>query len=125
MILFLYCSPKNKELSWNVEVDTIEDSQWLLKDQMPDSLYTSIQGRKVKQRQRQIKNEKEAIEIGRSIFAESFGSEYHYDERRYLAHLAHGYWVIKGLQPKGFMGGTLVTVVDSQTGEIFKTLVWK
>jgi len=110
-------------LNGNVEVGTIEDSHYLLRSQMGDSLYQAMQGRIVKSADRLIKTEEEAIESGKSVFSKKLPNDL--DARRYLAHYINGYWIVKGLLPAGFMGGTLVTVIDSKSGEPAHTQVWK
>ena len=121
----LSCAQSDKGLNWNAEVNTIEDSHFFLRNQMNDSLYQATEGRHVKRSNRFIKTKKEAIELGKSVFLKEFGKDYDLDERRYMVHLIKGFWIVKGLLPLGFTGGTLVTVIDSESGELSYTLVWK
>lgn len=121
----LSCAKREQELKWNAELETLDDSRYLLKNQMPDSLYQTIQGRRVKMGKRLIKTEDDAIALGKEIFWKDFGKDYHPQDRRYMAHLVNGFWVIKGLQPIGFTGGALVAVVDSENGDKLYSLVWK
>lgn len=121
----LSCAQADKEWSWNVETNTIEDSQYLLQSQMNDSLYKSIVGRDVKLKDRIIKTEKEALDLGKSIFLKEFDSGWHEPDRRYLVHFIKGYWIVKGLLPEGMTGGTLVTVIDSESGNHYYSQVWK
>ena len=117
------CTQADKGLNWNVEVNTIEDSHYLLRNQMNDSLYQATEGRHVKRSNRLIKTKKEAIESGKSVFLKEL--LYDLGERRYLTHLIKGYWIVKGMLPLEFTGGTLVTVIDSENGEVCCTQVWK
>ena len=93
------CSKTNKELTWNAEVNTIKDSQYLLKHQLSDSLYQAISDRRIKRSDRVIKTEKEAIEFAVPFFSKEFGEDYEIEERRFLGHLIKGFWIVKGLQP--------------------------
>ena len=115
----------DKELSWNVEVNTIEDSQYLLKDQLNDSLYKATEGRHVKRSNRIIKTKKKAIILAKQALLNEFGKEHYIEEKKFKVHFVRGYWIVKGMLPRGFVGGTLVAVFDSESGELFKTLVWK
>jgi len=119
------CAHADKGLTWNAEVNTIEDSHYFLRSQMNDSLYQAMEGRHVKRSNRVIKTKKEAIELGKSVFLKEFSKDDTVEERRYMVHLIKGFWIVKGLLPHGFTGGTLVTVIDSESGELFYTQVWK
>ena len=77
---------------------------------MTDSLYQTIDGRRVKRKQ---------------VLGKEFGEEYFVDDRRFLVHHVNGYWIVKAMLPKGFSGGTLVTIIDSESGITYKSLVWK
>jgi len=115
----------DKELTWNVEVNTIKDSHYLLKHQMGDSLFQSIEGRQVKRTNRIIKSKRAALKKGKKVFTAEFGDAYEIEGRRFLVHFIKGYWIVKALLPEGFSGGTLVTVFDSESGKELYTLVWK
>jgi len=123
--VLMSCAQAEKGLNGNVEVNTIEDSHYFLRNQMSDSLYQAIDGRHVKKSNRVIKTEKEAIELGKSFFFKEFGENYNSEERRYMVNLIKGFWIVKGMLPVGHSGGTLVTVIDSESGELFYTQVWK
>ena len=119
------CAQAEKGLNGNVEVNTIEDSHYFLRNHMSDSLYQSIDGRYVKKSNRAIKTEKGAIELGKLVFFKEFGENYNSKERQYLVHHIKGFWIVKGMLPIGYTGGTLVTVIDSESGKLFYTQVWK
>lgn len=115
----------SKELTSDVEVNTIEDSNYILYHQMGDSLYQAIEERHVNSSNRLIKTEKEALELGKQVFLKEFGKNYNLESRRYMVHHIKGYWIVKGLQPHGYTGGTLVAVFDSESGQLFCSLYWK
>ena len=123
--VLMSCAQAEKGLNGNVEVNTIEDSHYFLRNHMSDSLYQSIDGRQVKKSNRAIKTKKEVIELGESVFFKEFGENYNSEERRYMVNLIKGFWIVKGMLPVGHSGGTLVTVIDSESGELFYTQVWK
>jgi len=125
---------KSPELRESLELTTIEleqlhlgeeDSHSILKNQMDDSLYQAVEGRHVETSNRVIKTKSESIELAKPVFLESYGKDYGIEERQYTSHLIHGFWVVKGLLPRGYTGGTLVAVFDSESGDLFSTLVWK
>ena len=103
----------------------IEDSHSILESQMPASQYQAIEGRHVKIGSRVIKTERDAIELAKPIFLEKFGNDHGLGGRHHTGHLIHGFWVVKGLLPRGFSGGTQVAVLDSESGDLYCTLIWK
>ena len=121
----LSCKHTEKGLNWNVEVNTIEDSHYFLRTQMSDSLYNATKGRHVKKSNRIVKTKREVIDLGKSVFFKEFSNDDSIADRRYVVHFINGFWIVKGLLPHGFTGGTLVTAIDSESGEFFYTQVWK
>ena len=125
LIALMSCAKTNKELTWDAEVHTIADSRYLLKHEVKDSLYQAIEGRRVKRGKRIIETKKEAINLAKPAFLEELGTDYNIEERRYIVHLVNGFWIVKGLQPRGYTGGTLVAIIDSESGQFLTTLYWK
>lgn len=122
-LLFLISCKSNQVVSGKYL--GIKDSRSILKSQMTDSLYQAMDGRKVKRSDRIIKTNRAATELGKSVFLKKYGKDYGVEGRDYTIHLISGFWIVKGLLPRGFTGGTLVAVFDSESGELFYTLVWK
>ena len=103
----------------------IKDSRSILKHQMSDSLYQVMDRRKVKRSDRLIKTRKGATFLAKQALQKVYGKDYEVVGREYTIHHINGFWIVKGLLPRGFSGGTLVAVFDSESGELFDTLVWK
>lgn len=102
-----------------------KDNHAILKDQMSDSLIQSIQDRHVPRSNRVIRSKKEALEFAKTVFQKKYGHEDDIEARIFTTHLVKGYWIVRGLLPRGFNGGTLVSVIDSETGELFCTFIWR
>ena len=122
-LLYLFsCTPKH---NFAGPGSMKEDNRAILKYQMSDSLFQAIEGRHVKRSNRVIKTKKEAIKIAKRVFLKEYGKEYNVEGRIYVSHLVNGFWIARGMFPKGYTGGTLVAVFDSENGELFCTLIWK
>ena len=122
LLYLLSCTPKHNFAG----PDSLkEDNHAILKHQMKDSLFQTIEGRHVKRSDRIVKTKKEAIEIAKRVFWKEYGKDFSIDERIYLSHLVNGFWIARGMLPKGYTGGTLVAIIDSESGELFSTLIWK
>tara|TARA_B100000795_G_C22519833_1_gene330958 strand:+ start:307 stop:525 length:219 start_codon:yes stop_codon:yes gene_type:complete len=59
------------------------------------------------------KQKKRPLNSGNHFFFKEFGENYNSEERRYIVHLIKGFWIVKGILPVGYTGGTLVPVIDS------------
>jgi hypothetical protein len=92
---------------------------------MNDSLFQAMDRRHVKRRNRVIKTKKEAIKLAKPVFSNEFGKDYNIEERLYTVHHMNGFWIVRGHLPNGYTGGTLVAVIDSESGKPFCTLIWK
>lgn len=92
---------------------------------MTDSLFQATEGRRVKRSDRVIKNRREVKAPAKQVFLEKYDKDYGVEGRNYTIHFINGFWIVKGLLPRGFTGGTLVAIFDSESGELFSTLVWK
>ena len=102
----------------------IKDSRSILKHEMSDSLFQITEGRKVKRSDRVIKKRKEVKELAKPVFLEKY-EDYGVEGRGYTIHLINGFWIVKGLLPRGLAGGTLVAVFDAESGKLYSSLVWK
>ncbi|MBT8231527.1 MAG: hypothetical protein HKO66_16780 [Saprospiraceae bacterium] len=125
LFILISCAPKESEIIWDAELETMADSRYLLKNQLDSSIYYSLGNRYVKRSKRAIKTKKEALNYGKKIFWRDFGKEYNIEDRRFKVHLVKGYWIVKGLLPIGYSGGALIAIVDSETGKLTKSLIWK
>jgi hypothetical protein len=101
-----------------------EDNHPILKSQMSDSLYQATQGRTVKRSDRIVKTKSAAFEIAKPAFLKIEDKEF-VEGRLYAFHLVNGFWIVKGMLREGFTGGTLVEIIDAESGELLHTLVWK
>ena len=127
ILLFLICVLSCTSLIKNVAgQDSIkEDSYKILKSQMNDSLFQAMEGRYVKRSNRVIKSKKEAIELAKTAFWKEYGKDNMINERKYTSHLMNGFWIVRGLLPRPYTGGTIVAILDAENGEHFSSLVWK
>ena len=122
LLYLLSCSPKR---TVTVDYSYEEDNIAILKDQMTDSLYLAMEGREVKKSERVVKTEKEAIKLAKPVLLKVLGDNYNVEDRIYTVHLLNGYWIVRGHLPDGFSGGTLVSVIDSESGDSNYTFVWR
>ena len=122
LVFLVACSPK----PYVTAPDPYEeDNPLILKEGMSDSLYQATKGRHVKRSDRVVKTEQEAFEIAKLKFQEEFGYNEDIMDRLYAIHLVDGFWIVKGMLPPGFNGGTIVAVIDSESGELLYTLHWR
>jgi len=125
ILLFLQflvsCSPKQ----FVTGEDLYEkDNQLILKNHMSDSLYQTTLGRQIKRSNRLVKTEEDAFQIARLAFLKHEDLEY-VKGRLYAFYLLNGFWIVKGMLPSGYTGGTLVAVIDSESGELIFSLIWR
>jgi hypothetical protein len=122
MLFLVSCAPKHNARG---DYSLRTDNRALLEDQLNDSLLQLTEGRKVKRSNRVIKTKKEALELATTVFLKEYGEDDNVEERIFTIHLLNGFWIVRGLLPHGFNGGTLVAIIDSQSGELLSTLVWR
>jgi len=89
-----------------------------LKRYISDSLYFASENRIIPKTSRKIKNKKELIKLVEPLLFEKFGEQEIISEKPYQIFMARGFWVITGTMKCGYAGGTFVSVVDSESGEI-------
>ncbi len=122
LLYLLACTPKHNFAG----PDSLKnDNHAILKQQMSDSLFQAMEGRQVKRSKRVVKTKREAIEIAKQVFWKEYNKGYNLDERIYMSQLVNGFWVTRGMLPRGSTGGGLVAIIDAESGELFSTLVWK
>lgn len=101
------------------------DNLPILKSTMSDSLYNATEGRHVNKKNRAIKTKIEAFELAKPAFIEKVGYNENILDRLYAIDLVHGFWIVKGMLPRGYTGGTLVAVIDSESGVLLYSFIWK
>lgn len=102
-----------------------DDSLPILMDQLSDSLYQATDGRKIKRSDRAVKTKLEAFERAKPALAKEFGADEDIMGRPYAIYLVNGFWIVKSMLPRGFAGGTLVAIIDAETGQLHATLAWR
>lgn len=102
-----------------------EDNDAILKSQMSDSLFYATQGRQISSRNRLVKTKRDAFEHTMPVFLEKYGDDFNVKDRLYAFDLRNGFWIVKGMLPKGYAGGTLVAILDARKGDLISTFIWK
>lgn len=101
------------------------DNHAILQSQLSDSLYQATEGRRLSRKNRSLKTKTAAFELAKPAFLEAVGDTEDISGRRYAVDLVNGFWIVKGILPDGYTGGTLVAIMDAASGERLFTLIWK
>ncbi|MCR9287434.1 MAG: YbbC/YhhH family protein [Bacteroidetes bacterium] len=121
LFLLLSCSQRQ----FVIGKDPYEkDNHSILKSEMSDSLYQATAERNVKRSNRVVKTKRAAYEFAKPAFLKIEGKE-SVEGRLYAFYLVNGFWIVKGMLPEGFTGGTVVAVIDSESGELISTVSWR
>jgi hypothetical protein len=67
-----------------------------------------------------IKSQETAIKYAETILFEIYGQKKIEKQKPYEVFKIKGYWIIGGTLPKGMLGGTFLTIINSQNGQIIK-----
>ncbi|WP_306640876.1 NTF2 fold immunity protein [Sanyastnella coralliicola] len=102
-----------------------EDNSFILVEALGDSLYELNLHERIRKRDKKINTDLQAFAAAKPDLREAFGEDEDILVRAYAFHDINGYWIVKGLLPEGFAGGTLVAVVDSRTGETVRVMTWR
>jgi hypothetical protein len=100
-----------------------EGCRKILKRYMNDSLYRSYENRVVTRNDRVVKSKHQAKKIIEPLAIAKYGDLK--DEKPYEIHLINGLWFMKGTLCKRSVGGTIIGVLDSKTGEVLFILATK
>ena len=126
ILLFLLCLASCTPKPYLAGPDPFEeDNHRILKSHLSDSLYRATAGRRVKRNSRAVKTESTAFALAKPAFVETAGYNEDILDRLYAINLANGFWIVKGMLPPGYTGGTLVAIIDSKSGELLHAFIWK
>jgi hypothetical protein len=67
-----------------------------------------------------IKDKTTAIEVAEPILFSTYGKKNITRQRPYETYFIDNYWIINGILPKGYRGGTFLIIIDSRDNRIVR-----